>query len=249
MTASITAQTTEEPARPPASLRHVAIIMDGNRRWARERHLPSHVGHYCGAEAVRRTVEAALAAKIPYLTLFGFSSENWRRAPEEVHHLMGLIRLYLDREIATMMRGGVRLRIVGERGRLSPDILALIEKAERTTSGNKALHLTIAISYGGRADIVQAVRALAERASRGDIRAEHIEEEDISRNLWTAELPDPDLLIRTSGEQRISNFLLWQCAYAELYFTDTLWPDFGVEEFRRAIHSFAHRERRYGASI
>jgi undecaprenyl diphosphate synthase len=235
---------------PPRPLpRHIAIIMDGNGRWAQARGLPRIAGHRRGAEAVRRTVTAAGELGIPYLTLFGFSSENWKRPLEEVDDLMGLLRHYLRGEIAELHRNGVRLRVIGERGRLAPDIVTLIANAEALTRDNSGVNLTIALSYGGRAEIVAAMRMLAAKAATGELPAESIDEAVISRHLFTADIPDPDLLIRTSGEQRISNFLLWQCAYSELVFTKTLWPDFGAADLGQAIADYGGRERRYGASI
>jgi undecaprenyl diphosphate synthase len=236
--------------QPPHPLpRHIAIIMDGNGRWAQARGLPRIAGHRRGAEAVRRTLSAAGELGIPYLTLFGFSSENWKRPLSEVDDLMGLLRHYLRGEIAELHRNGVRLRVIGERARLAPDIVTLIANAEALTCDNSGVNLTIALSYGGRAEIIAAMRALAAKSATGEIRPEAIDEAMIAAHLFTADIPDPDLLIRTSGEQRISNFLLWQCAYAELVFTKTLWPDFGRDDLERAIADYGGRERRYGASI
>jgi undecaprenyl diphosphate synthase len=229
--------------------RHIAIIMDGNGRWAQARGLPRIAGHRRGADAVRRTVTAAAEIGIPYLTLFGFSSENWKRPLTEVDDLMGLLRHYLRGEIAELHRNGVRLRVIGEIGRLAPDIVTLIANAEELTRGNSGINLTVALSYGGRAEIIAAMRALAAKAMAGELAPEAIDEEVIARHLFTADIPDLDLLIRTSGEQRISNFLLWQCAYSELVFTKTLWPDFGRDELEQAIADYRGRERRYGASI
>ena len=236
-------------ASPRSLPRHIAIIMDGNGRWAQARGLPRIAGHRQGAEAVRRTVRAAGELGIPYLTLFGFSSENWKRPLEEVDDLMGLLRHYLRGEIAELHRNGVRLRVIGDRERLAADIVTLITNAEELTRENNGVNLTIALSYGGRAEIVAAVRAIAAKAVDGTVPPEEIGEEVISRHLFTTDIPDPDLLIRTSGEQRISNFLLWQCAYSELVFTKTLWPDFGRADLEQAIADFGGRERRYGASI
>jgi len=239
-------QNLPSPLPPP---RHIAIIMDGNGRWAQARGLPRIAGHRQGAEAVRRTVRAAGELGIPYLTLFGFSSENWKRPLTEIDDLMGLLRHYLRGEIAELHRNGVRLRVIGDRERLAPDIVTLIANAEELTRENSGVNLTIALSYGGRAEIVAAVRMLAAKAAAGELPADEIDEAVISRHLFTADIPDPDLLIRTSGEQRISNFLLWQCAYSELVFTKTLWPDFGRADLEQAIADFGCRERRYGASI
>ena len=237
-------------AAPPGVLpRHIAIIMDGNGRWARSRGLPRIAGHRRGAEAVRRTLTAASELGIPYLTLFGFSSENWKRPLDEIDDLMGLLRHYLRGEIADLHRNSVRLRVIGEIGRLSPDIVTLIDNAEALTRDNSGINLTIALSYGGRAEIAAAVRAIAAEVKAGQMPLDAVDEDLIARHLFTADLPDPDLLIRTSGEQRISNFLLWQCAYAELVFTKTLWPDFGRADLEQAIADYCCRERRYGASF
>jgi undecaprenyl diphosphate synthase len=236
-------------ATPRPVLRHIAIIMDGNGRWAKARGLPRISGHQRGAEAARRAVIAAAELKVPYLTLFGFSSENWKRPSGEIHDLMGLLRHYLRAEVAELHSNGVRLKVIGDLGRFSPDILDLIAHAESLTQDNARITLTMALSYGGRAEIVAAIRTIAQGIAGGDIAAEAIDEECVARHLFTSELPDPDLLIRTSGELRISNFLLWQCAYSELVFTKTLWPDFSKRDLERAIDEFFGRERRYGASV
>ncbi|MBM3597757.1 MAG: isoprenyl transferase [Alphaproteobacteria bacterium] len=233
---------------PPAPPVHVAIIMDGNGRWARARGLPRTAGHKQGAEAVRRAVRGAAELGISYLTLFGFSSENWKRSATEIEDLMGLLRLYLRKEIAELHAEGVRVRIIGDRRRLARDIVALIEHAEDTTRGNTSLNLTIALSYGARAEIVEAARRLAAAVSEGRFAAAEIDETRFAGELTTVGIPDPDLLIRTSGEKRISNFLLWQCAYAELMFVDQLWPDFGKRDLEDAIREYGRRERRYGAA-
>jgi len=236
-------------AAPRALPQHVAIIMDGNGRWARARGLPRIAGHRRGAEAVRRTAAHACELGIPYLTLFGFSSENWQRPSSEIHDLMGLLRHYLRAEIAELCRNGIRLKVIGQIRRLAPDIVSLIEQAEETTRDNSAITLTIALSYGGRSEIVAAVRAIAAQVRAGTLALDAVDEECLARHLFTVDLPDPDLLIRTSGEQRISNFLLWQCAYSELVFTKTLWPDFANSDLDRAIDEYCGRERRYGAGI
>jgi undecaprenyl diphosphate synthase len=236
-------------ASPRALPRHVAIIMDGNGRWARARGLPRIAGHRRGAEAARRTVAAAAELGIPYLTLFGFSSENWKRPSTEIHDLMVLLRHYLRGEIAELHRNGIRLKVIGQIARFAPDIVSMIEDAEAATRDNPRITLTIALSYGGRAEIVAAVRSIAAQVACGRLDPEAVDEECIARHLFTADLPDPDLLIRTSGEQRISNFLLWQCAYSELVFTKTLWPDFSKHDLDQAIDDFCGRERRYGASV
>lgn len=224
---------------------HVAIIMDGNGRWATARGLTRTAGHRKGIEAVRRTVEMVGERGIPYVTLFGFSSENWRRPAAEVEDLMLLLRFYLRSEIAELHKQNVRLRVIGERNKLAPDIVKMIEHAEQLTRENTALNLTVALSYGGRQDLVQAARKLV----ASGVDPETIDEDAFARALWTADLPDPDLLIRTSGEQRISNFFLWQSAYAELVFLDTLWPDFSQSDLDHAIREFGRRERRYGAVL
>ncbi len=233
--------------RPPPV--HVAIIMDGNGRWAKSRGLPRTAGHRRGVEAVRETVKAAVDLGIGYLTLYGFSSENWNRPPPEVDDLMGLLRFYLRSEIAELHRQGVRLRSIGDRARLSPDIVRLIEEAEERTRGNAKLNLTIALSYGGRNEILRAVQKIAADVESGHLRADAVDAAAVEQRLFTLGLPDPDLVIRTSGEQRISNFLLWQSAYSELVFDDCLWPDFGRENLRRAVEEFQRRERRYGTAV
>ncbi len=233
------------PAEPPV---HVAIIMDGNGRWAKARGLPRTAGHKKGVEAVRRTVEAARELGIGYLTIFSFSSENWRRPEEEVSDLMGLLRFYLRSEIAELHKAGIRLRVIGERARLSADIIRLIENAEELTAGNRTMTLVVALSYGARQEILQAARRLAEEARAGRLDPEAIDEAAFMARLFTADIPDPDLMIRTSGEKRLSNFLLWQSAYAEFVFTDTLWPDFTKRDLEAAIEEYHRRERRFGAT-
>ena len=226
---------------------HVAIIMDGNGRWAAARNQPRVMGHRAGIEAVRRALQSAIEAGVPYLTLYGFSSENWKRPSDEVQDLMGLLRLYLQGELAQLHKEQVRLRIIGDRSRFDKDIIALIEKAESLTAENTRLNLTVALSYGGRQEMVRAVQTLAEQVRAGQIAPDAIDEAAVSRELYTKDIPDPDLIIRTSGEKRISNFLLWQSAYAEFVFLDTLWPDFTAEDMNRALDEFNKRERRYGA--
>jgi undecaprenyl diphosphate synthase len=225
---------------------HVAVIMDGNGRWAKMRSQPRHSGHRAGAKAVRNTVEVAARRGVSYLTLFAFSSENWRRPRDEVSRLMNLFLEALQREIDDLHRNNVRLRFVGARNELQSKLIRRIEAAEQRTAGNGGLALTVAVAYGGRWDIVCAARQLASQVERGEIRTADIDEERFSAQLALADTPDPDLLIRTGGEQRISNFLLWNLAYAELYFCECLWPDFGEKEFDRALLTFANRHRRYG---
>ena len=237
--------TGDSGAVPP---QHIAIIMDGNGRWAQAKGLTRTAGHKRGAEAVHRAVEGAVEEGIRYLTLFGFSSENWKRPAQEVRDLMGLLRFYLKSEIKKLNNEGIRLRIIGDRYRLEPDIVTLITEAEERTADNLRLDLTIALSYGSRAEIVLASQKIAEQVAAGNISPGDISEELISSHLYTRDIPDPDLLIRTSGEHRISNFLLWQLAYTEFVFIDKRWPDFNKEDFRIAISEFQSRERRFGAS-
>jgi undecaprenyl diphosphate synthase len=229
--------------------RHVAIIMDGNGRWASARGLPRVAGHRRGAEAVRETVRAAAEIGLEYLTLFSFSSENWKRPEAEVRDLMRLLRRYLLSEIAELHQQGIRLRILGERERLAPDILELINEAERRTAANRRMTLVIALSYGGRWEILQAARRLALEVAQGLRDPAGIDEASFAGALQSAGIPDPDLLIRTSGERRISNFLLWQLAYAELLFVERLWPDFRREDLLAAIADYRQRERRFGAVL
>lgn len=231
-------------AAPPA---HVAIIMDGNRRWAEARGLPVALGHKAGAEAARRTIEAAVREGIGWLTLFAFSSENWMRPPEEVTALTGLLRLYLRSEVNTLAKEGVRLRVIGDRARFGAETMREIERAEAVTADGTRLNLTVALSYGARAEIVAAARAVAEAVAAGTLDPARLDEASFAGRLFTADMPDPDLIIRTSGEQRLSNFLLWQAAYAEFVFQDVLWPDFGADQLADALREFGRRERRYGA--
>ena len=223
--------------------RHVAIIMDGNGRWARKRFLPRFAGHRRGVETVRDTVKECLARGIPYLTLFAFSSENWRRPDEEVTLLMQLFVKALQHEVSKLNRNGVRLRVIGDLSRFDPELQALIRQSEQKTAHNSKLTLTIAANYGGRWDILQAVNqmALAHPGRQGAW-----DEEDLASFLAMSYAPEPDLFVRTGGEQRISNFLLWQLAYTEFHFTDTLWPEFDASAFQAAIDSFQQRERRFG---
>jgi undecaprenyl diphosphate synthase len=226
--------------------RHVAIIMDGNGRWARKRLLPRVAGHRAGVTPVRVCIEQCVRQNIAALTLFAFSSENWARPPEEVGSLMGLFLDALDREIDELQSNGVRLRFIGERHNLSQVLQQRISSAESRTAGNSRLALQIAVSYGGRWDLVEATRLLAQRCAAGTLLPQDIDESLLSATLSVADLPDPDLFIRTGGEQRISNFLLWNLAYTELYFTDQLWPDFDAASFQVAMDWFASRNRRFG---
>jgi undecaprenyl diphosphate synthase len=226
---------------------HVAIIMDGNGRWAAGRGLPRIAGHRAGAQAVRRTIEAAVQSGVAWLTLYAFSSENWRRPATEVLDLTGLLRHYIRQELAEMKAQGVRMRVIGDRTRFDADICADLDRAERETVDNSRLNLNVALSYGARSEIVAAARQAAEAALAGTLDPADLDEAGFARLLSTAGMPDPDLVIRTSGEHRLSNFLLWQSAYAELVFTDVLWPDFGSAEFAAALAEFSRRERRFGA--
>ncbi len=226
---------------------HVAIIMDGNGRWAKKRVLPKVAGHKRGADAVRRCVEDSMDLGIKYLTLYAFSSENWNRPEDEVNDLMSLLQRYLTKEVDELHEKNIRLNFIGDRSKLSANILKLLQKAEIKTRDNSRLCLTLALSYGGRAEIIDAARALGEKIKTGEINPEDITEEAFSSHLHTGDIPDPDLIIRTSGEQRISNFLLWQIAYAEFVFLDVLWPDFNREMLERAISEYCGRDRRYGA--
>lgn len=236
------------PANPDTGSgpHHVAVIMDGNGRWAKARGLPRVAGHRRGVDAVRRVVRGAGELGIPVLTLFAFSTENWTRPAGEVADLMGLLRHYLRSELDELRTNGARLRVIGNRHGLAADIVRDIAEAETVTAGNTRIDVNICINYGSRDEILRATRRLAQRVAAGEITAAAIDQKSFECELLTAGLPDPDLLIRTSGEQRISNFLLWQCAYSELVFVDTLWPDFGKEHLERAIVEFRRRERRYG---
>jgi undecaprenyl diphosphate synthase len=226
--------------------RHVAIIMDGNGRWARRRRLPRVAGHRAGVDAVRDVVRACGQKGVSALTLFAFSSENWRRPKEEVGMLMGLFMTALDNQVRKLHENGIRLSIIGERRAFSTALQRKIAEAETLTRGNGGLHLVVAANYGGRWDLARAARRVATQVARGELAPEQIVEALLQRHLCLAELPEPDLFIRTGGEQRVSNFLLWQLAYTELYFTDTLWPDFDRAEFDRALASYASRQRRFG---
>jgi len=225
---------------------HVAIIMDGNGRWAKKRMLPRTAGHKKGADAVRRVIESSVELGVTHLTLFGFSSENWQRPKEEVDALMGLLRYYLKNEVKRLHKEGVRIRFIGERDTLSDDIVHSIEEAENLTQNNKQLVLTIALSYGARAEIVHVTKCIAQKIKDGTLDIDQIDEDQLANELYAPDLPEPDLLIRTSGEQRVSNFLLWQLAYTEFFFTDVLWPDFNKTHLKEALGELSKRDRRYG---
>ncbi len=229
-----------------ANARHVAIVMDGNGRWAKRRGLPRTLGHRAGVNALKRTVEGASQLGVEWLTVFGFSTENWRRPPSEVSELMTLLKSYVESDLARLAREGVRVRIIGRREGLSADLLEVIERAESSTSHNERFNLQVAFNYGGRADIVDAARRLAVDVAAGRVAPESLDEPTFGRYLSTAAGPPVDLIVRTSGERRLSNFLLWEAAYAELVFQDVLWPDYGPAELKAAIEEFQARERRYG---
>ena len=233
---------------PIAVPRHVAIIMDGNGRWARARGLPRIAGHKQGAEAVRSTVRACSDLGISYLTIYAFSSENWKRPATEVDDLMGLLRLYIRRELVSLRGEGVRVRFIGDRSRLDIEINRLISESEENTKDNRGLIFTVALNYGGRQEILEAARVFAQNVRDGKLNPEDMNEQLFESYLQSNDMPDPDLLIRTSGEQRLSNFLLWQSAYTEFLFTSTLWPDFKREHLEQAVYEYQRRERRYGGS-
>lgn len=240
--------TSPDPSHAGGALpapQHVAIIMDGNGRWAKARGLPRTAGHERGVEALRRTVEAAGELGIQYLTVFSFSTENWRRPADEVNVLFGLLKAYVQRDLARLKNDGVRIRVIGQREGLPADIASLVDRAEAETAANSRFFLTIAFNYGSRNEILRAVQAYAASIAENP-ETEPLSEAALSRFLDTRELPDPDLVIRTSGEYRISNFLLWQAAYAELLFVDVLWPDFNREHLESAISRYHERERRFG---
>lgn len=231
---------------PPIMPQHVAIIMDGNGRWAAARNMPRSVGHERGVEALRRTVEASKELGLTHLTIFSFSTENWRRPISEVNALFGLLKMYVRQDLAKLRKEGVRIRVLGTRAGLPKDISDLVEQAERETENNSAFHLCIAFNYGGREEIIRAATEFAEDVKSGKRNPADLNEQGFEQYLDTAGLPDPDLLIRTSGELRISNFLLWQAAYAELVFLDVLWPDFRADHLSDAISTFQQRQRRFG---
>ena len=226
--------------------RHVAIIMDGNGRWAAQRGFPRAEGHRRGVDAVRRTVRAAIELGLPIVTIFSFSSENWARPASEIDDLMGLMKHFIRRDLADLHKNGVRIRVIGGTDRVDPELLGLIEEAKALTAANTALELVIAFNYGSRDEMARAARRLAERVVAGELQPAAITVDAMAGALDTAGIPDPDLLIRTSGELRLSNFLLWQCAYSELVFLDIYWPEFGKEHLERAIGQFRRRNRRFG---
>ncbi len=245
------ANATERPggSQAPDMPAHVAIIMDGNGRWATQRGLPRAQGHRAGVEALRRTVRAAGDIGIRYLTIYSFSSENWSRPQSEVLDLMALLKRFIRKDLADLHKNDIRVKIIGRRDDLAPDILALLVEAEDLTRDNTGLTLVVAFNYGARDEILRAIQRVAEAVGECRIDPAEIDEKMVDRNLDTAGIPDPDLLIRTSGEQRISNFLLWQCAYTEFVFLPVYWPDFGQDELTAAIEEFRTRERRFGGLV
>jgi undecaprenyl diphosphate synthase len=243
---AVQASQIETSSAAPGAPRHVAIIMDGNGRWARARGLPRGEGHRRGVESVRKAVRFAGRRGIEILTLFSFSSENWSRPDNEIRDLLNLLRVFIRWDLAELVANNVRIRVIGERADLPPDILGLITKAEDDTAANTGLQLVVAFNYGSRDEIARACRSLAGKVARGEIAAEDITKDSLASELDTHGLSDPDLILRTSGEIRISNFLLWQAAYSEFVFLDVLWPEFGDDQFEAAIREYACRERRYG---
>lgn len=240
----------EELDVPPQKRpRHIAAIMDGNGRWAQRRGLPRIEGHRRGVEAVRRTVEECARLDIQYLTLFCFSSENWKRPSEELQFLMQLLEHYMVEERPNLMKNNIRLRVIGRREGLPPAAVEAMEETIRLTSQNTGLHLCLAINYGARQELTDALRQIVRKVQEGRLDPEKIDEQTISEHLYTATMPDPDLLIRTAGEMRLSNFLLWQCSYAELWITDRCWPDFDEALLRQAIRDYAARQRRFGGLL
>lgn len=230
------------------SLQHIAFIMDGNRRWAKQRGLPVMQGHKKGADVLVEVAQTAKDMGVKYMTVYAFSTENWQRSKEEVGHLMDLLREYLDTGFKKLQENNARILFIGERYMLAPDIVEKIEKIERETAENKAVTLCVALSYGGRQEIVAAAKRLAQKVQNGEIAIEKIDCDLFAQNLYTAGIPDPDLMIRTGGELRVSNYLPWQLSYSEFYFSDTLWPDFNKDELTRIIEEYSKRERRYGKS-
>ncbi|HEV7403096.1 MAG TPA: isoprenyl transferase [Chthoniobacteraceae bacterium] len=226
--------------------RHIAIIMDGNGRWARERDLPRIKGHEAGTVSVRAVTEECVALGVQYLTVYAFSTENWRRPPEEVAALFALLEIFIEQETPTLMRNNVRLRTIGRTHELPATSQAALAQAIERTAGNTAMTMILALNYSGRTEIEDAMRAIGQEIERGELKSAEITQETVAKRLYTAEYPDPDLLIRTSGELRLSNFLLWQLSYTEIHVTQKLWPDFGKEDLRAAVEDFTKRERRFG---
>lgn len=231
-----------------ALIKHIAFIMDGNRRWAKKHNLPVAMGHRKGAETLTEIAKAVKNAGVRYMTVYAFSTENWGREKQEVDTLMELLRNYLNKGFKELQENDARILFIGEKYMLADDIRAKMEQIERETAENKAITLCVALSYGSRQEIIHAVRKIAERAAGGEIDVKQIDENSFSQYLYTKDIPDPDLVIRTSGEKRISNYLLWQIAYSEFYFSDTFWPDFSEKELKEIMDDYSKRERRYGKS-
>lgn len=236
-----------ETASSRGAPRHVAIIMDGNGRWAEAHKVPRRIGHKSGADALKKLLESCADLGVEYITVYAFSSENWNRSPYEVSDLMELMRFYLSHEMKRLHKNNIRVQFIGDRELLSADIKEELKAAETLTKQNDALHLTVALSYGSRQEIMRAIKSMAIEIANGKITPEEVDEYTVLAHMDTSNLPDPDLLIRTGGEKRLSNFLLWQSAYTELYFTDVLWPDFTIEHLKDAINDYGQRERRYGS--
>lgn len=231
-----------------ALIRHIAFVMDGNRRWAKKHNLPVAMGHRKGAETLTEIAKAVKNAGVKYMTVYAFSTENWGREKQEVETLMDLLRNYLDKGFKELQKNNARILFIGEKYMLADDIRQKMEQIEKETAANEAVTLCVALSYGSRQEIVQAVRKIAEKTVSGEIDVKQIDEGSFSEYLYTKDIPDPDLVIRTSGEKRISNYLLWQIAYSEFYFSDTLWPDFSEKELKEIMEDYSRRERRYGKS-
>lgn len=234
---------------PTDAPEHIAIVMDGNGRWALRRGLPTIAGHKAGAETLKKICKAASEMGVNHLTVYAFSTENWRRPKSWVAELMDLLKYYLKFELKELIKNNIRLHVIGDREKISDDLNQLIDEAVEKTKNNNGINLIIALSYGGRSEIAHAMKAITQKIKNNELSPEIIDENTISKHLYTAQFPDPDLLIRTSGEMRVSNFLLWQIAYAELYFTHKLWPEFEVEDLKIAINDYKNRERRYGATV
>ncbi len=232
-----------------AGPRHVAVIMDGNGRWATQRSLPRKEGHRHGVDAVRRLVRAAIESGTEYLTVFSFSSENWRRPKAEISYLFSLLRRFIRQDVAELHSAGVRIRVIGEREGLDSDIVGMIEECEKITALNSRLNLVVAFNYGGRTEIARTARAIAEKVARGELTPDQVDEACFAAHMYVPDVPEPDMLIRTSGEKRISNYLLWQMAYTELVFVDEHWPEFDADIYKRALAEFSYRQRRYGGCV
>ena len=245
----ITTRPESEDPSVGASPRHVAVIMDGNGRWATQRSLPRTEGHRHGVDAVRRLVRAAIESGTEFLTVFSFSSENWRRPKAEISYLFSLLRRFIRQDVAELHSAGVRIRVIGERDGLDTDIVEMIEECEKITALNSRLNLVVAFNYGGRTEIARTARAIAEKVALGEMTPDQVDEACFAAHMYVPDVPEPDMLIRTSGEKRISNYLLWQMAYTELVFVDEHWPDFDAKIYRQALAEYSLRQRRYGGCV